>query len=82
MASADFFVERRWSVWLIDVSARERMYTAIVGRDRSLWVYAIALAACKTLASVKNAPRRKRLIYRSNCKGRTHHLLEAAYWGA
>ena len=28
--AADFFVKRRWSVWLIDASARaERMYTAL-----------------------------------------------------
>ena len=34
-------------------------------------VYEIELAACKTLVSYKNEPRRKSLIYRSNCKART-----------
>ena len=69
--AADFFVKRRWSVWLIEASARaERMYTALVGRaTRAIRVY--ELAACKTLASYKNEPRRKSLIYRSNCKART-----------
>ena len=72
MASADFFVERRWSVWLIDVSAgAERVYTALFSRYPAFRVYEIELAACKTLVSYKNEPRRKSLIYRSNCKART-----------
>ena len=72
MASADFFVERRWSVWLIDVSARQsvciqHLWDALQG----IRVYEIELAACKTLVIYKNEPRRKSLIYRSNCKART-----------